>query len=97
MADSLMPLLDRLDAKIQELNARNAELQLVNDQLRSENEDLKRKAEEAYAARDKAQLDADYLTVSHRLADNPDTLIATRRQISQMIRNIDRCLEMLKE
>ena len=41
--------------------------------------------------------DCEYLEVSHKLADNPDTLVATRRRLAGLIRNIDRCLEMLKE
>ncbi len=68
-----------------------------NRELEEENESLRRALAEAKSDRDRALLDAEYLTVSHRLADSPDTLIDTRRHIAKLIRNIDRCLEMLKE
>lgn len=92
-----MPLLEKLDARIKELKARNAEMRLELEQLKAENDELRREAEEAKALKDKAQLDVEYMEVSHKLADNPDSLIKTRRRISQLIRNIDRCLEMLKD
>lgn len=97
MAESLISILRQLDDRIKVLTAQNAELNRRHAEISEENENLKRQAREALEARDKALLDAQYLAVSHKLADNPDTLITARRQISQMIRNIDRCLEMLKE
>jgi len=52
---------------------------------------------EARAERDRALMDAEFLAVSHKLADSPDVLVDARRHIAQLIRNIDRCLVMLKE
>lgn len=57
----------------------------------------KRGKQESQKERDRARLDVEFLQVSHKLADNPDTLVATRRRLARLIRNIDRCLEMLKE
>lgn len=90
-------LLDRLQSHIRELIASNESLRRRNAELERENADLLQMADEAEQARHRAELDAEYLAVSHKLADNPDNLIATRRRIAQLIRNIDRCLEMLKE
>lgn len=97
MADTLLTALDRLRERIREITARNAWLEERNRSLEKENAELRRDSEEALAARDRALLDAEYLSVSHRLAEDPDTLIATRRHVAKLIRNIDRCLEMLKE
>lgn len=97
MATSLTSILQQLDERIKGLNKQNADLRQRNAELTEENENLKRQAKDAREERDKAMLDAQYLAVSHKLADNPDTLATARRQISQMIRNIDRCLNMLKE
>ena len=58
---------------------------------------LRKKTEEAYAERDRARLDAEFLAVSHKLANDADDLVAARRHIAGLIRNIDRCLEILKE
>lgn len=97
MAESLITTLDRLNARIKDVTARNAALEARNHALEDQNADLRRKVEEALRERDRALLDAEYLTVSHRLAASPDTLVDTRRHIAKLIRNIDRCLEMLKE
>ena len=97
MEESLFSILDKLEDRIRNLTEQNSRLELLNEELKEDNENLKRKAAEAEAARERAKLDAEFLAVSHKLADNPDSLIATRRRISQLIRNIDRCLEMLKE
>lgn len=87
---SLIEKTASLGKKIQELESRNAGLQ-------SKIEELEGRLSESEAALERARLDADYLTVSHRLADSPDTLIATRRRISALIRTIDRCISMLKD
>ena len=97
MADSLISMLSRLEERIKSLNLQISELQVSNETLKAENEDLRRKAEESQKALDRAELDAQYLAVSYKLADSPDNLIKARRHISQLIRNIDRCIEMLKE
>lgn len=97
MADSLISILKELDKKIKGLKSANAALRNANEALVTENEELRRRTVEAEEMRDRALLDVEYLEVSHKLADDPDSLIKTRRHISQLIRNIDRCLEMLKE
>lgn len=97
MAESLIEILTALNAKVKDLAAMNRRLSARNSELEEENAELLRRAEEADRERDRALLDAEYLAVSHKLADDPDTLIDARRHIAQLIRNIDRCLVMLKE
>ncbi|MBD5226654.1 MAG: hypothetical protein HDR95_07570 [Bacteroides sp.] len=88
--DGLIRKTDLLARHIDVLEQTNAELKakiaLLEEQLAEERQNANR-----------ARLDADYLTVSHRLADSPDTIIATRRRISSLIRTIDRCISMLKD
>lgn len=79
------------------MKAENQRLQERNRILEEENANLRRDAREAFEQRDKAMLDAEFLAVSHKLADSPDTLVAARRRISSLIRKIDRCIEMMKE
>lgn len=90
-------ILGRLNQRIKELTALTADLASRNATLEAENRDLHDELERTRGERDSARLDSEYLTVSHRLADNPDTIIETRRHIARLIRNIDRCLEMLNE
>lgn len=97
MADSLISTLERLEARIGDITKRNMLLEERNRGLEAQNARLVLEAEEARKERDRARLDAEYLSVSHRLASSPDTLVDTRRHIAKLIRNIDRCLEMLKE
>lgn len=97
MAETLTEALGRLKVRITELTKENARLRARNRELEVKTEEYKEQAEEAEAARRRAELDVEYLKISYQLAADPDQLIATRRRIAQLIRNIDRCLEMLKE
>lgn len=97
MAESLTDILGRLETKIGQLTTENARLRRTNSELAARNRELEGLMQEADAARKRAELDTEYLAVSHKLADNPDTLVSARRHISRLIRNIDRCLDMLKE
>ena len=96
-SQALLNTLEILKGKIDSLVARNESLLLRNSSLEEENRDLRKKTEEAYAERDRARLDAEFLAVSHKLANDADDLVAARRHIAGLIRNIDRCLEILKE
>ncbi|MBD5272831.1 MAG: hypothetical protein HDS42_06165 [Bacteroides sp.] len=97
MARSLLTVLDSLREKIDALNRGVETLRTRNRELEEENEVLRRTIEDTVRERDKARLDSDFLAVSHRLAQDPDQIIDARRLISRLIRNIDRCIEMLKE
>lgn len=68
----------------------NATLREANVDLTHENTRLR---EELASAR----RDAEFLSMSHRLAGDPDSLVQARRRISGMIREIDRCISQLKE
>lgn len=72
-----------LQKRIEELEQRNNEL--VDQHLK----DLKKI--------EKAKQDIEFLIVSHRLADSPDTIISTRRKILGLIRTIDNCIRIIKE
>jgi len=97
MADSLLDKLLKLQRAIATLQEENLTLSGHNSRLEAENAELRIRTEEAEEKRRQAELDVEFLRMSHRLADNPDSIIETRRHIARLIRNIDRCLEMLKE
>lgn len=97
MAESLVSILEKLEARQNELLADLESLKIRNKELEEENAELRRRESDALKIRDKALLDIEYLQVSHKLADDPDALIDTRRRIAGLIRNIDRCISMLKE
>ena len=97
MATPLPDILDTLRLQIEARRKEYSRLKESNRLLEEENADLRRLAAEAQKEREKAMLDAEFLAVSHKLADSPDTLVSARRHLARLIRNIDRCLEMLKE
>ena len=97
MATPLPDILDTLRLQIEARRKEYARLKERNRLLEEENADLRRLAAEAQKEREKAMLDAEFLAVSHKLADSPDTLVSARRHLARLIRNIDRCLDMLKE
>ncbi len=65
--------------------------------LEKENEDLRTQLSETRAELDNTKKDVEFLTMSHRLADSPDSVISARRRIARLIRTIDNCISMLKE
>ena len=97
MATSLISVIEELRSRISDLSGRVDTLREENRKLREDVRVLRREVSDLTTERDKAKVDAEFLAVSHRLADNPDTIIETRRLIAGLIRNIDRCIEMLKE
>lgn len=97
MARTLLTILGDLEQRISLLQGEMEELRRKNSELEQLNSELVKREAEARQARDAALTDVDYLKVSHRLADSPDSLVETRKVIAGLIRNIDRCIEMLKE
>lgn len=97
MAAPLASLLSGISDKIGRIAA---SVKLRDDriaQLEKENQDLRHEMELLKDELEKQRLDSQFLTMSHRLADNPDTLVETRRHIARLIRNIDRALHMMRD
>lgn len=97
MAQPLLSTLSDLNEKISRLAGVQEALKTRIKELEKENETLKAELKESRDQLDKARTDVEFLTVSHRLAENPDTIIATRRRIARLIRTIDNCISMIKE
>lgn len=97
MAQSLLSVLKSMHEKILALNLGIKKLQEKNESLEEEIKELRLTVRELERQRDIALQENEFLTVSYRLADNPDKLMESRRLIARWIRNIERCIEMLKE
>lgn len=97
MAQPLVTLLSQIGDKITELEAIQRQLYSRIRILEEENDYLKEQLKEKEDLLAKANIDKEFLTMSHRLADSPDTIISTRRRIARLIRTIDNCISMLKE
>ena len=97
MAQPLITLLSQISDKITELEAIQEQKNSRIKFLEEENQDLREKLKEQSQLLNQANIDKEFLTMSHRLADSPDTIISTRRRIARLIRTIDNCISMLKE
>lgn len=97
MAQPLITLLSQISDKISELQAIQQQLYSRIKVLEDENEDLRDQLKEKTALLNKVTVDNEFLTMSHKLADSPDSIISTRRRIARLIRTIDNCISMLKE
>lgn len=95
MAAPLRETLKSMLRTIEALGERLEESRRETEILRAENNEMRLKVEELSRKLDKALTDVEFLTLSHRLADSPDSLIETRRHIARLIRNIDKSISML--
>lgn len=97
MASSLLTLLIDMRGKIDRIEQSRRSLEAENIALKSEIDNLRADLRQAQSEIELARRDAEFLTMSHRLADSPDSLVETRRHIAGLIRTIDLCISMLKE
>lgn len=97
MAATLQSKLNEISRKLDALRQTIEDLRQEKDLLEGENAELHadnlRLSKELKAAK----TDIEFLTMSHRLAQNPDDVIMARRKIAGWIREIDRCIAQLKE
>lgn len=93
----LPEILRSIDDLVSDLTRRLTEERGENERLRAALAEREEQLAEVRGERDRALLDVEYLTLSHRLADSPDTVVSARRHISRMIRTVDRCISLLKD
>lgn len=66
-------------------------------QVQEELADLKRELETAREEIHKKDLDIEFLTLSHKLADNPGALAEARATVRRLISRIDKAIALLNE
>lgn len=81
--------IERLAAQRDNANARIARLE-------QEISDLKADLNETRKELQRSRTDAEFLSLSHRLADTPEALVTSRRIIASLIRKVDAAINMLK-
>lgn len=97
MTFSLHKRIEELGRKLKRLSQRLNRLESDNIELRERNADLESENERLRVELTSARNDAEFLTMSHRLATDADDIIKLRRRVEGMIRDIDRCISQLKE
>ncbi len=94
MPSSLQSTLTAIEKKISLLEQSRSQLAQRCSELERANADLESKLRETEKLLEAQRLDSQFLTVSHRLADSPDTIVEARRKISNIIRRIDKAISL---
>lgn len=97
MASTLSDILLELRSKIDKFAYSGRSLLEENRRLQEENITLQTEIKELREQLQRKTLDSEFLEVSHMIADTPDALVLARRRIANMIRTIDKCIEMLRD
>lgn len=97
MARSILTAVKALGDKVERLSAQRNRLRDENKALRQEMEELRERARQAEEDRRQALLQIEFLTFSHKLADNPQKLADARRHVAHLIRILDRCISLLRD
>lgn len=95
--DSLLASLRELQKSVVKLSERHARMESRIEELEEENRTLKIDLENERKLKEKATSDAEFLSVSYRLADNPESIVAARQTIKRLIRTIDACINLINE
>lgn len=93
----LISSIHALSKKIDGLLDAQKKLQERVFDLEKINKELKEQHEEDSKIIDKAKKDIEFLVLSHRLADSPETLVEARNTISKLIRTVDSCIRLINE
>lgn len=97
MAENLSEIFERLLAKQQILleryNAMKDKLQISQE----ENEALKKENEKQRQLIEKLEMDKDFLQMARQIAPDREALDRSRAMIARLVRDVDKCIEQLKD
>ena len=93
----LLQSISKLSKKIETLLEEKKSLLERVKNLEIQNQELIQRHLKDQEEIERKNKDIEFLSLSHRLADNPEALVSARNKISQLIRTIDSCIRMIKE
>lgn len=97
MEASLIDVIRSLQPKIEKLASERDELARRLTASEALVGELRRARAESEAELEQKRQECEFLKMSHRLADSPDTLAETRRHISGLIRRLDASIRMIED
>lgn len=98
MADSqLITILSNLNSKIERLIENQKILRERINELEKQNSVLEAALLNDKLIIEQANKNIEFLSMSYRLADDPETIILTRRRIAWLIGTINDCIRMINE
>lgn len=95
MGATLPSLTHGISAKIAKIANRQAELKRTIRDLRAENETLRQELAETQHLLAEANRTAEYLSLSHKLADNPGALADARDTVKGLLKKVERAINLL--
>lgn len=97
MESSISIELQEISRRIEVLTAQRDEARASLEHAQDEITGLKSLVSELQTELKKKELDVEFLTVSHKLADTPQSLADARSTLKKLIARVDRAIGMLRE
>lgn len=97
MESPLRNELEKLSVLVETLAAQRNEARRELKAAREALEDLRRELSLAKEGIHKRDLDIEYLTLSHKLADTPQALAEARATVRRMIAGVERAMALLRD
>ncbi len=97
MAESLSEIFVRLLAKQQVLTEKYRVLEGKWEAAEKEKEILKAELDKQRAQIERLEMDNEYLQIARRMAPDEDSMEKSRQLIAKLVRDVDKCIEQLKE
>lgn len=97
MESSISIELQEISRRIEVLTAQRDEARASLEQAQDVITGLKSLVAELQTELKKKELDVEFLTVSHKLADTPQSLADARSTLKKLIARVDRAIGMLRE
>lgn len=97
METTLSAKLSSLLSTAERIASQRDEALLKAEELREENLRLERELKEVRRQLEQSRLDADYLRLSHKLADTPQSLADSRALIRKLVGRVDKALRLIAD
>ena len=97
MESSVSKELEELSANIGILASQRDEARAALKRASEEIEDLKKELEQAREELHQKDLDVEFLTLSHRLAESPQSLADARATVKRILGKVDKAIALLKD
>ena len=82
--------------KVESLGKRHAALQNENKELSRQIERQQLEIERMEKELAQLRIDNEFLRVAHSVPNNPEVVAQYKKQVTKMVRDIDRCIKQLK-
>lgn len=89
--------MESLEPKIRALASQRDEALSMLDEARRDNERLRDEIRQMRERVHEKELEAEYLSVSHKLADNPQALAQARTAVRRMLAKVEKAIALLDD